>query len=91
MCPSGVSSSASCLFEDIGDWFPCLCFGMSCLKWPLLTSIFSLVEKDTGSFTLYHDQTASLLNQCLAQETDESGGHESKVVDNDVCQTVPHL
>ena len=38
---------------------------------------------------MYHDQTATLYNQCLAQELDESGGHEANIEDNTVHQIVP--
>ena len=38
----------------------------------------------TGPLRMYHDQTATLYNQCLAQEHDESGGHEDNDGDNTI-------
>ena len=68
--------------------------GMKCFKWALCTSLFSLVGKDlslrfTGPFKTYNDQTATLYNRCLAQETDASGGHKAKDGDNIFHQIVP--
>ena len=64
---------------------------MTCLKQPLCTSLFSHSGKPrggrlTGHFNIYHDETASLYIQCVAQETDESGGNEPKVGDNTLHQ-----
>ena len=40
---------------------------------------------------IYHDQTASLYNQCVAQEPEESGGHVAKVRDNTVGHIAPPI
>ena len=38
---------------------------------------------------MYLDQTTRLHNQCLAQEPDDSGGHEANDGDNTVHKIVP--
>ena len=45
----------------------------------------------TGHFKIYHDQTASVYNQYLAQETGESGGNEYIDGDNIFCQNIPPI
>ena len=92
---SGVISRGSYLVEGRESWFFCLFSGMTCFKWPWDRSLFSHVRnwggQVTGHFEIDNDQTESLSNWCLSWETDESGGHESKVGDNTVPQIVPSI
>ena len=83
LCPSEVTSRATCLVEVAEAWAPCVCSEMMCLMWPLSMSLFSHVGKELRLLTHWYlkinqDQTASLYNRCLVQLTLVSGGHGDK-------------
>jgi len=96
MSSSGVTSRASCLVEGIGAWFPCLCAGMSCFKWPWNTTLSSLLWTPLSYSThwssyISHIQKPSLYKPHLAWEAVESGGYESTDGDNSVHPRGPPI